>query len=147
MKRSLKVALVVAVCLLPITGFYVVLSQPSLLYSQPFQVISLYGDPEHETHEVVIGWPFTQMQVVIEVTLAYGFEWPMLLNHVDIYDSANLHILQIGISGPGNYTSGWIYAQGVYNITITGAGYPYGGIEGQLTVYARGPIYVIIQGG
>ena len=84
MRRSLKVVLAVALCLIPIIGIYMVLSQPSLVYSQPFLVMSLYGEPNQETHQVGIGWPNTQMQVVVEVTQIYGIDWPILLNHVDI---------------------------------------------------------------
>lgn len=145
MNRRAKVIIAVAVFVIPIS-VYMVWSHPSMVYSQPFSVYGLYNLVDEEIFEVGIGWPNTQMQVVVEVTDITGIQLPLNFNIVDIHDSTGLLVDHFIINDLGNYSTSWFNAQGVCNITVQGNGYPGGGFEGQITVYARGPIYVFIYG-
>jgi len=100
----------------------------------------------HEIFVVPVRVEVTQMQVVIEITDLAQTPYPLDWYDIDIYNSEGYLIEHWDIGETGIFSTGWFETHGFCNITIHAAGYPYGGIQGCIDAYARGPLYVFIYG-
>lgn len=142
MNRRTKVIIAVVLCIIPLVTVYLVWSQPSVIFYEPFEDTGIRF--AEVTFEVEIGPPYTQMQVHIEVDTYAGGP---LAGGFQIFDPSNTTVQQITITEEGNYTSIWFDAQGVVTIYIYSMGIIFTIIEGHITVNGRGPIYQFIYGG
>jgi hypothetical protein len=135
LKKSVKIVLVVALCIIVPTGIWLGLAYPSVVLSQPVNA-SGFG-VAFQTHDVVIGFPKTQMQVVVEVTnlVALGAGVTILNSTGDLVES-------LAFSSTGTFATTWFNAAGGYNITVYASTIGTATIEGHITVYARGPPFI-----
>ncbi|MFW9831422.1 MAG: hypothetical protein ACFFD8_06575 [Candidatus Thorarchaeota archaeon] len=132
MRKSLKIVLVVALIIIVPTGIWLGLAYPSAVLSQPVNASGL--GVASSTFELVVGFPKTQMQVVVEVTdiVALGAGVTIL--------NATGHLVEsLAFSTTGTFATIWFNAAGGYNITVYASTIGIATIVGQLTVYARGP--------
>jgi hypothetical protein len=135
MKKNVKIILVVALIIIVPTGVWLGLAAPGVVLSAPVNA-SGFG-VAFSTFDVVVGWPKTQMQVVMEVTdiVALGGGVTILNSTGDLVES-------LSFSTTGTFATLWFNAAGGYNITVYASTIGTASIEGQLTVYARGPPFV-----
>ncbi len=156
MDRRVKVGLALVLVLgVTIVGVTTAASPPTLTYTNSFTVHGMWDYVDEEVHNFTVGWPYWQFKVVVNVTeMVGGYPNPSLVRDVDIYRSPGFsspgHLMQhLEISEVGIRSTNWITAGGYFNITIR-AGHDYalggGGFSGQVSVYCRGWVYVILYG-
>lgn len=135
MKKSVKIVLVVALCIIVPTGIWLGLAYPNAVLSAPVNASGL--GVAYSTYELVVGLPNTQLQVVVEVTniVALGAGVSILNSTGDLVES-------LAFSSTGTFATPWFNAVGGYNITVFASTIGTATIEGHITVYARGPPFV-----
>jgi hypothetical protein len=135
MKKNMKIVLVVALIIIVPTGVWLGLAAPSAVLSAPVNA-SGFG-VAFSTYELVVGLPNTQMQVVMEVT-----DIVALSGGVTILNATGDLVESLSFNTAGTFATPWFNAAGGYNITVYASTIGTASIEGQLTVYARGPPFV-----
>lgn len=124
--RTVKIAAVVALIAVICVGVYLGLAWPGPIYTQPFS----FSGATSQTYSVVIGFPKSQVQLVVELSAASAF-WGY-----EIRNSTGDVIGALGglATSPGTYASVWLNAGGSCTVTITCLG----SLTGTFTVLGRG---------
>lgn len=122
-KRNAAIAIVLIVVIG--AGIFLGLAYPFPVQTTP---VSLTGILTQEDIPTVIGWPNSQMQVIIQLsTVSAIWSW-------EIRDASDTYLVgAVGIS-TSTVTTPWYEASGSYTIRITCIGT----LEGTVTVVARG---------
>jgi hypothetical protein len=124
--RAVKIVAVVALIAVICVGVYVGLAWPTPIYSQPFS----FSGATSQTYSVAIGFPKSQIQVVIELSAASA-----LWNYEIKNSSGDVIGAAMGLAtSPGTYASVWLNAAGSCTVTIICVG----SLTGTLTVLGRG---------
>jgi hypothetical protein len=135
MNKTFKIILAVALIVIVPTGIYLGLALPGPVLSSDVNASGLFV--AWQEYDVIIGFPKTQMQVIVEVTdiVALG-------GGISIYDSNGDLVESIAFSGTGTFGTSWINAVGGYNVTVYASTIGTASIEGHITIYARGYPFV-----
>lgn len=131
MNKTLKIIIAAAIIVLVPTGIYLGLALPSTVLSSPVNASGLFV--AYQEYDVYIGFPKTQMQVVVEVTTLVA-----LGGGISIINSTGGLVDSITFSGTGTFGTSWINAVGGFNVTVYASTLGTATIEGHITVYARG---------
>ena len=155
MNRKAKAAIAVVLCIIPIALVYLVYSEPIVVYTHPFAVSCNIACVDVQVLQFEVHWPYIEWKLEVNVTQITGwFSGPEIARNISVHDLWGMWYahMEIDNTTPQVYSTNWIptnvhgYPSNTWNITIQGNGFPYGGFQGQITVYARSQIHVIIYG-
>jgi hypothetical protein len=128
--RTVKIAAVIVIVVIVCTGVYLGLAWPAPIYSQPFN----FSGAATQSYSVSIGFPKSQVQVVVELTAATA-AWSFQIKN----STGDLIATMGGLAiNPGTYASAWVDAAGSCTVVINCVG----SLTGTVTVFGRGIPFV-----